>query len=329
MSRQVGKNMKQIIISIVLFLTFFLPCTAQEELPNAILYEITGNGLKHPSYLFGSIHVISGPSVFKFPHFYEVWNKVSRLVLETDLSAKADSISAIRMAKNKPSALPQGLNSMYLASDSSYQEVLGEEKAHKIDSVMKAFTPQFQMNIHPCYASMILKLIVSQNLSERYNGRLIPIDGYLNDVAERAKKQIDSLESREFQEEMSINTTLYNAHVQDSLASLPLTTQMEQFYEECMKAGEDIAHMQAIKRLYKEGKGYDTVNEILKTRDEKVNALMRVEQRNFSWMRKIPRFMAEQPTLIVVGLAHLYPFFESRGLLHDLIEAGYTVTPLK
>lgn len=300
-----------------------------EENLNGILYEITGNGLKQPSYLFGSIHVINGPSVFNFPHFREVWDKAERLVLETDLSAKADSISAERMKQIKISQLPKGLSSMYLPADSSFAAIIGEKAAHEIDSVMKSFSPRYNIAIHPAYGSLLLKAVIAQFMAERTaNGRLIPIDGWLNDVAERAGKEIDSLESREFQENMSIATMLLNSKKQDEYATRPLKVQMMDFHDECMRAGVDGMHMKLVKDNYKNGNGRKAVEEILHVRAPEMSAVMQVDKRNARWMKKMPVFMSDKTTLFVVGLAHLYPFFESKGLVHDLIEAGYTLTPM-
>ncbi|MCA6473216.1 MAG: TraB/GumN family protein, partial [Chitinophagaceae bacterium] len=43
-----------------LFLLLFssVPSPAQEKKNNALLWEISGNGLTQPSYLFGTIHMI-------------------------------------------------------------------------------------------------------------------------------------------------------------------------------------------------------------------------------------------------------------------------------
>lgn len=323
------------------FLTYILLCIsafchagdkagAKAEKLDGILFEITGKGLKQPSYLFGSIHVINGPSVFNFPHFREVWDKAERIVLETDLSAKADSISAARMKQFKTSKMPKGLTSMYLSADSSFANVIGEKAAHEVDSVMKSFSPRYSLTIHPVYGSSLLKLAVSQFMSERNaRGVIIPIDGWLNDEAERAGKEIDSLESREFQEELSIASMQYNSDYQDEHASRSLFTQMIEFHAECMKAGTDVEHMKQVKQNYKNGKGRQAVEEILYVRDPKAAAVMLVDKRNERWMKKMPVFMKDKTTLFVVGLAHLYPFFDSKGLIYDLLKSGYKVRQIE
>lgn len=323
------KYLRLIVMAFVMTISAYMKAQGADKL-SGILFEITGNGLKQPSYLFGSIHVINGPSVFDFPHFREVWDKSERLVLETDLSAKADSISSIRMSAYKTSHLPKGLTSMYLSNDSSFNAIVGEKVAHEVDSVMKSFMPHYNNVIHPAYGTMLLKLAISQYMNERTaNGRLIPIDGWLNDVAERAGKSIDSLESREFQEDMSIANIKYNEETQDAYAARPLRVQMMDLHAECMKAGEGVEHMKLVKQYYKEGNGRKAVENFLYVRDPGAAKIMQVDKRNEHWMTKIPHFMQDKPTLIVVGLAHLYPFFESKGLLNDLIEAGYTVREMK
>lgn len=321
--------LRLIAMALVMAISANMRAQGEDEL-NGVLFEISGNGLEKPSYLFGSIHVINGPSVFNFPHFREVWGKAERLVLETDLSARGDSLSAVRLKDYKYKNTPKQMSSVLLPDNMSYDSIIGTKAANEIDSVMRQFFPKYQKSMHPAYGSAILKALISMLMVERTaTGNIIPIDGWLNDVAEKEGKEIDSLEWREFQDEMSIATKEYSTQVQNEFAELPLAQQMAIFHQECMKAGEDAKYMQLVKQYYKEGNGRKSVESILHVRDPKLSAIMQVDKRNRHWMSKIPDFMRDKTTLVIAGLAHLYPFFESKGLLHDLIEAGYTVRELK
>src|SRR5438552_11354938 len=78
--------MKKIVFA-VFALSSILPCEAQTEIAKkypSLFWEITGNGLSRPSYLFGTMH-ISSKMVFHLPDsFYLGIKKVDVVALETN-----------------------------------------------------------------------------------------------------------------------------------------------------------------------------------------------------------------------------------------------------
>ena len=52
---------------------------------------------------------------------------------------------------------------------------------------------------------------------------------------------------------------------------------------------------------------------------------MLLSNRNRAWMEQIPKMLADAPTLVVVGAAHLVG---DEGLLSLLRQSGYTVDPV-
>ena len=67
---------------------------AQKNAPNGIFFEISGNGLKHPSYILGSNHEVSGSFVHQIPQFDEIYNKVGQTCFETEMGTEADQTTA-------------------------------------------------------------------------------------------------------------------------------------------------------------------------------------------------------------------------------------------
>ena len=73
-----------IIIFFTVLLTFSRSISfAQSE--NSILWEISGNGLEHPSYIFGTIHMIPENDYFFTKSAKNCFNSCQTLVLETDI----------------------------------------------------------------------------------------------------------------------------------------------------------------------------------------------------------------------------------------------------
>ena len=69
------------------FLLLFLPLFSFGQSPSALLWEISGNGLEKPSYLFGTIH-LNDRELFNFSDsVYIALEKVDGIMLETDVSS--------------------------------------------------------------------------------------------------------------------------------------------------------------------------------------------------------------------------------------------------
>lgn len=305
-----------------------LSCWAQgAEGTNGILFKVTGGGLTEPSYVFGSFHVVSGPLSHDIPHFDEIWERVGTVCFETDMSAEADSASAVA-AKGVTAESADGLAEPFLPGNKTYYHVLGEKAALDIDSVMTSLYPQFVSNMHPLYASQILRLLISQYQAELIGGQLIPMDQYLRDKAQKDGKQIAWLEPRQLQDSLALQLQAYNVKKLKDMAAMPLKKQMRKFYDECLDAGSKIERMTRIKQYYRNAQGRELVAAIQEEGNDDMMSLMAVRERNALWMQSLPKVLSEGPSLVVVGLAHLYPYRGAEGLIHDLTAAGYTLTPM-
>ena len=82
--------------TLFLLLGIALACSAsaQKKQPNGIFFEISGNGLKQPSYILGSNHEVNGSFVHQIPQFDEIYNKVGQTCFETEMGEDADNTTA-------------------------------------------------------------------------------------------------------------------------------------------------------------------------------------------------------------------------------------------
>lgn len=80
---------------------------------NSLLWEISGNGLAQPSYLYGTIHLI-GKSDFV----------VSDLVME---KFKLSKKLALEIKTDAPDLQPKMMHSMMMGEDTTLQMLLGDE----------------------------------------------------------------------------------------------------------------------------------------------------------------------------------------------------------
>src|SRR5436305_9715947 len=92
--------MRVLFFSAFLLLGFFTS-TAQKKVPQkkypSLLWEITGNGLKKPSYLFGTMHVSSKMVFHLSDSFYLALKNADVVALETDPGTWQDDFSRYDM----------------------------------------------------------------------------------------------------------------------------------------------------------------------------------------------------------------------------------------
>ncbi|MCI6550800.1 MAG: TraB/GumN family protein [Prevotella sp.] len=318
---------------------------AQKNAHNGIFFEISGNGLKHPSYILGSNHEVSGSFVHQIPQFDEIYNKVRQTCFETEMGTEADQTTA--QASQAVASLQQQQQQtdmaklLLLPQDSTYARLIGADKAAEIDRIMSGLFPSYVSDMRPNYAATILQAVMqARQLSLTGVGSpFVSIDYFVHALSTHDKKRVAWLEPRSLQDSI-----IARMHGAGTAKSQTLRDQMMQFYLMCKTAHARIDNSLYNKVLYMRGQGLASVDNLVKSSDElrrmtktimpdydadAATNLMAVKERNALWMKKIPQLMKAEPTLFVVGIAHLYPYRGSKGLLADLKKKGYTIRQLE
>jgi uncharacterized protein YbaP (TraB family) len=109
--------MKKIIL---LFICFFSLCFSQAQL----LWKVTGNGLKHPSYLFGTHHLIPISFFDSVPGLYNAFNN-SKMVIGEMVISNIDATAKIQQAAIMPNHI-------------KINDLLNEEEYKMVDAELKS-----------------------------------------------------------------------------------------------------------------------------------------------------------------------------------------------
>ncbi len=317
---------------------------AQKKPLDGIFFEISGNGLKSPSYILGSNHEVNGEFVHQIPLFDTLFEKIGQTCFETDLTEDADQTTS---SANNAVASLQKQNQQEIATllllpaDSTYEKIIGQEKAAEIDAVMKRMFPNYVSNMRPAYAGNILQAVMqAKQLGLTGIGNpFLSIDYYVHALSVRGNKHIQALEPRSLQDSI-----IARMHTINGSGSNTLKDQMMTFYLMCKTADKRIENSLRQKIMYQRGQGLASINGMLKASEEikkttqaimpdynadAASTLMAVKERNQLWMKKIPQLMKKEPTLFVVGIAHLHPYRGSKGLLADLRKMGYKIRQME
>lgn len=300
---------------------------------NAIFFKISGNGLKTPSYILGSFHIMRGEIVNHISGFEDIYNKIPQVCFETDMNHRPSPAEVQQLAHSPQSNSKAELtaNEILLPADSTYDKVIGSVKAAEIDSVMKMVYPMYVLNMRPGYASMIIQMMYSIQMlgitPENMQQEFVSIDYYVHAQAVKDGKSVEMLEPLAVQD--SILGKMKAEKSQSKKQTL--ADEMNQLYDFCHMYGKKTDLIYKLKQLYEVGKGEDVINGLSGENNALgfSSGLMDVKGRNMNWMKKISEVINTKPTLIVVGLAHLLNYKDSEGIISDLRNLGYKVEPIK
>ena len=103
---------KKNIITALLLMAASVTVNAQ------LMFRISGNGLEKPSYILGTIHVLSGDLLDSIPAFLEAENQCQQLFVESDVTDQ----------QYRQERLAAGQQLMTLPDGKTIADVLGEER---------------------------------------------------------------------------------------------------------------------------------------------------------------------------------------------------------
>lgn len=107
----------------VLFITFFVQhffapvATAQTDGYNALLWEISGNGISSPSYLYGTVHMICPEDFVTGKRLQEKFRSAQKVFLEVDMDDPSMNMKMMQLS------LLRGKKLSDMFSDSDYNKL--------------------------------------------------------------------------------------------------------------------------------------------------------------------------------------------------------------
>ena len=259
-----------------------------------VLWEISGKGLAHPSYLFGTMHIIPKSD---FVVYREVEGKLrasSRLIMEMDMNIPVSA--KIEMAKSM--MLPdKNTLQIYMEAD-AYNKL----KTYVLDSIgVKEARFNIYEKMKPfAFASALIPDIIGSK-TESY-------EMYFARVAKKKKIPVYGLETFEYQ--LGIFDTISIEQQIDMFLDFSVNPRNEFTQLVEMYKSQDIYQMAA--SLKKDEKYRHFENKLLTVR-------------NHDWACKLATIIYEKPSFIAVGAAHLAG---EHGLIKLMEEKGFTMKPI-
>lgn len=337
------KYFVQILLAVFLFqLGAFAQPQADPKLEKSLLWEITGNELQEPSYLYGTIHLIDKEDFFLTDATKKSMEDVDRITFEINMSEMsgltelmelmtksmsggADGMAELMTPENMAllqkhmGFLMKMMNSSMMEGGKTLSDLLSKEdykivKEHFAKNqmpldMMQGMKPMFLLPMGPGNFNQ------EQMLGD--SSSMVSYEFELADFAEENEKEMAGLETIEFQ--MSIFDSIpYDVQAKMLVESIKASNEGEE-----LNSGMDL---EKLTKLYVD-QDLQGMHEVGLGDDEELmpyNDLLLVN-RNKNWIPIMKQMMTEKQTLFAVGAGHL-PGKE--GVINLLRQQGYTLKPL-
>lgn len=267
-----------------------LLCAAQ-QLENSLLWKITGNGLKEPSYLFGTVHITCDAMLDK--NVIAALDATRQLYLELDMDS--------------PSLQTEMMGYMIMKDGKKMSQLASPEDFEIVNSFLTknlGMSAKMVDSFKPAMVSMML-------LPKMIDCSIQSVEAELINVTQSQNEEIYGLET------VGDQMKIFDA--------IPYEEQMEQL----VKTAKD--NMASDKEMYKKmiaiynSKNLNAILDFMKEEDNKMygdHSDVMLDSRNKSWIKKIEETAKATPTFFGVGAAHLPG---ENGVINLLRKKGYTV----
>ncbi|HVG11802.1 MAG TPA: TraB/GumN family protein [Flavisolibacter sp.] len=266
---------------------------------NTLLWRITGKGIKEPSYLFGTIHMICGDDIHLSDSLKKAIRNAKNVYLELDL----DNIMEMMGAMNK----------MKMRDDTTLADLLSPSEYQKV----KAFFSESKGLLPFSMLETFKPILAASTLMQASLDCSSPVamEQLVMKEAKESNRPIKGLESMAFQ--MSIFDSIpYKVQAKQLLKYVENDGKGEgsKEFEEMVSAyrSQELNRLEAITK--KEESGLEGFSNLL------------LYNRNRAWVAKLETLMSEASLVAAVGAGHLPG---AQGLISLLREKGYKVEPVK
>lgn len=287
---------------LVMALTAVIATAAHSQL----LWKVADNNTGKTSYVFGTHHFAPLSLLDSIKGLDAALQNADKVYGELDMQAAMD-----------PSAL-MGMQQMMMApADSTIDKVLTTKQLADLNMAWAKYgTDQIPLN-----ALYVLKPAgLSTQLAALMSAKVLPdinvgqgIDNELQVRARKAGKQVAGLETMEFQTNMLLGD--------------PISKQAEDLVETIEDIDAEAGKLVRLTNAYlaQNYKDIETIcaESVLKNPE---SAEKMIISRNNNWMKQLEPELKNTNLLVVVGAGHLVG---DKGILNQLKQAGYTVTPVK
>lgn len=275
----------------LLLCSLFIGVALGQKSENSLLWKISGNGLKEPSYLFGTIHITCDATLAD--KVKTALDKTQQLCLELDM--------------DDPTMQVEMMNSMMMQNGVTMKSLAKPDDFKAVDAFLTAnvgFSAEMLNTVKPFMVTAML-------YPKMLNCDMQSVEAELIKIAKAQNEEVIGLET-----------------VGEQLAIFDAIPYHEQMNELVITAKDnmqrDKAELAEMMTLYKS----ENVEAMISFTEKSPNAMtskysdVLLKKRNQNWISRMTTIATNKPTFFGVGAAHLGG---KDGVIALLRKAGFTV----
>lgn len=293
--------MKYITI-IILFCFGIAGCHAQQDHSfvkqknnNTLLWQISGKGLKHPSFLFGTFHLLCKDDIHFSEQLKEAVKESDEIYMELDM--------------DDPSTLLGGMLYMNMKDGKKLSDLYTPEEYKKLQTYFNDSLNTSMMLFQRAKPYFLVALLYPRMMNcESPAG----VEEELLKIAKEDKKEIKGLETIQFQASV-FDSIPYEWQAKELLKNIDSFSVYKNEFEEMVHLykNQELDSMQNMVGASEFGS--DKYEDIL------------LKDRNKKWVKELNEIMKTESVFVAVGAGHLSG---DNGLINLLKKEGYEVEPL-
>lgn len=281
-----------------------LSCSATKQivqqqpapLEKSLLWEISGQGLEKPSYLFGTMHMICEEDAVLSDSLKVAIQHTERVYFEVDMDNMLEMLLTLTKMKMK--------------NDTTLADLMSKEDYEKVKEYMESHSSFIPFSELEKYKPLLASSLLMESGLDCSSP--VAMEQLIMQEAKSNRKRIEGLESMNYQMSIfdSIPYRLQAEQLLKYITSQDGRSKADKEFEEMM----DVYRNQDIEKLGK----FITKSDY---------GLMQYEDillyhRNRNWVAKLKTIMHDRPVTIAVGAGHLPG---EKGVINLLRKEGYTV----
>jgi uncharacterized protein YbaP (TraB family) len=267
---------------------------------NTLLWQISGNGLSRPSYLFGTIHMICSEEAALSDSLKAAIANSDAVYFEVDMDNLFEMLGVMRKMK--------------MRNDTTLADLLSKEDYTKVKDYFESNETLLPFSV----LETCKPLLAASMLMEGNSGCETPeaMEEVIMKEAKQHGKNVRGLETMSFQ--MSIF---------DTIPYKMQAMQLVKYVDDVDKGtNDDTKEYDKLMKAYRD-QDLTKLEELTKTTDMGIANFTDVllYNRNKNWVEKLKTILPDKSVVVAVGAGHLPG---DQGVINLLRKAGYIVKPV-
>ncbi len=268
------------------------PVLAEQKDGNTLLWEVSGNKLKKPSYIFGTFHLMCREDI-------QFSNALKQAVQYSDLMY-------MELDMDDPSTMLGGLMFMNMKNGKKLKDLYTPADYARIERFFKDSLKMGLAMFERMKPSMTGALLYPKMMPCKVTSG---VEEQLMQLAKKDKKEIRGLETMAFQASV-FDSIPYEKQAQELLKTVDSMQQYKKYFDTMLTVYKS-QRINDIEKMFSDEKFGMTENpDIL------------LYNRNRNWVKQLKTIMQQQSIFAGVGAGHLVG---KQGLIELLRKEGYTV----